>query len=411
NSSAIVNIINRVTGGNVSNIDGLIKSQGSANLFLINPAGIVFRENAKLDIGGSFIGSTAESILFEDGFNYSAIVSEQTPLLTVSVPLGLQMGSNSGDIEVSNSGHNLSAPFRQPLNRGSNPNSLSVNAGNTIALIGGNISFTGGILNVTDGRVELGAVVSPDIVSLNPSELGWTVNYEDVSQFGDIQLGQQTLVEASNIGAIQLYGQNILFQDGSLLLIENQSNQPATGIDVRATGTVEFVGATPDNFLRSGMISDSLNSGRGGDISISANKITARDNGGLLRGFTFADGDSSNISLSAKDMLWKGGEQRYAIVEIRTLGTGNGGVLELNAEGLIMQDSSLVSNVNNGSGSAGSIIVNATESVKLGPNINNSTLIGSSSVSANGNAGSIAINTKAMTLSGGARISSSTFGS
>ena len=98
NSSAIVNIINRVTGGNISNIDGLIKASGSANLFLINPAGIVFGENAKLDIGGSFIGSTAESILFEDGFNYSAIVSQATPLLTVSVPLGLQMGINPGNI-------------------------------------------------------------------------------------------------------------------------------------------------------------------------------------------------------------------------------------------------------------------------------------------------------------------------
>ena len=98
NSSAIENIINRVTGGNVSNIDGLIKANGSANVFLINPAGIVFGENALLDIGGSFLGSTAQSIVFEDGFNYSAIVSEQTPLLTVSVPLGLQMGLLSGAI-------------------------------------------------------------------------------------------------------------------------------------------------------------------------------------------------------------------------------------------------------------------------------------------------------------------------
>ena len=91
NSSAIENIINRVTGGNISNIDGLIKSQGNANLFLINPSGIVFGENSRLDIGGSFLATTAESILFADGFNYSAIVSEQEPLLTVTLPLGFPM--------------------------------------------------------------------------------------------------------------------------------------------------------------------------------------------------------------------------------------------------------------------------------------------------------------------------------
>ena len=412
NSTDVLNIINRVTGGNISNIDGLIKANGNANLFLINPAGIVFGENARLDIGGSFLGSTASSILFEDGFNYSAINLQQTPLLTVSVPLGLQMGTSPGSIEVNNIGHELSEKGFQPLKRGNIPVGLSVNADKTLALVGGNILMMGGIISDEDGRVELGAVTSPDVVYLNSNELGWKVDYSNVSQFGDIKLQQQSLVETSDIGAITLHGQNILFQDGSILLIENRSNQPAIGIDIKATGTVEFTGTTSDKSLRSGLISDAFKSGRGGDISISATKIVGRDNGGDIRAFTFTDADSGNIRLSAKDIFWSEGERFSAIAEIRNLGTGNGGILELNTERLFMQSSAFVSTVsNNGLGSAGSIIINATESVELAPNINQSTLISSSAVGANGDAGNITINTKTLTLAGGALISSSTFGS
>ena len=410
NNPDITNIFSRVTGGNISNIQGLIRANGTANLFLINPAGIVFGENAALDVGGSFFATTAESVVFGDGVEFSAVEPQEAPLLTINITPGLQMGANSGNIQVNDTGHNLSTVGRQPITRNGASTGLQVSSGNTLALVGSNIFLNGGILTAEDGTVELGAVSSADLVEINPTELGLTLDYSEVSQFGDIQLMEQSLVEASEIGGIQAQGNNISVQDGSLFLIENQSNQAAQGIEIQATQAIEFIGTNTDISVGSGITSDVLGFGNGGDITLIAPQLRGI-NGANLRAFTFGDGDSGNITLEADEIDLIGGETGVVIIEIRTLGAGNGGSLTINTQKLTLQNTSLINNVNdNGFGSAGSILINATELVEVASNINNSTLIGSSAVSPRANAGSITINTPKFTLEGGALISSSTFG-
>ena len=100
-----INAIGRVTGSNISNIDGILRTNGTTNLYLVNPNGIVFGANAKLDIAGSFSASTANSIKFSDGSEFNATNPQAPPLLNVNVPLGLQYGNSNAGATISNRGN------------------------------------------------------------------------------------------------------------------------------------------------------------------------------------------------------------------------------------------------------------------------------------------------------------------
>lgn len=131
NAADVQNIFSRVTGNSASNIDGLLRANGTANLFLLNPNGILFGLNASLDVGGSFFASTADRLQFENGFAFSASNPQTLPLLTVNVPIGLQYASNPGSVQVQDAG-------------------LRVASGQTLALLGGTVSVNGGQLLASD---------------------------------------------------------------------------------------------------------------------------------------------------------------------------------------------------------------------------------------------------------------------
>ncbi|NEQ48386.1 MAG: filamentous hemagglutinin N-terminal domain-containing protein [Leptolyngbya sp. SIOISBB] len=99
NPIGIENILTRVTGNDISDIMGTLGVDGVANLFLLNPNGIIFGPDAQLDIRGSFVATTANGFTFLDGSEFSAVDPQAPPLLTVSVTPGVQFGAVAGDID------------------------------------------------------------------------------------------------------------------------------------------------------------------------------------------------------------------------------------------------------------------------------------------------------------------------
>ncbi|AOY83893.1 filamentous hemagglutinin N-terminal domain-containing protein [Moorena producens JHB] len=135
NPSGIQTILTRVTGSNLSNILGTLGVDGSANLFLLNPNGIVFGHKARLDVAGSFVASTANSLVFGDGQEFSATSPEAPPLLTINITPGLQYGKYDPRSNITNAG-NLAVGQDLTLAAGNLDLQGQLDAGNNLTLFG-----------------------------------------------------------------------------------------------------------------------------------------------------------------------------------------------------------------------------------------------------------------------------------
>ena len=148
NPEGINNIFSRVTGSNLSEILGTLGVNGNANLFFINPNGIIFGENASLDLGGSFAASTADAIQFGDRGFFSATEPETPPLLTIN-PSALFFNQITPSPIVNRS----VAPAGEDLT-GFSLFGLRVPNGQSLVLAGGEITVDGGEIQALGGQVE-----------------------------------------------------------------------------------------------------------------------------------------------------------------------------------------------------------------------------------------------------------------
>ncbi|QIR40884.1 filamentous hemagglutinin N-terminal domain-containing protein [Tolypothrix sp. PCC 7910] len=422
NTPNITTIFSRVTGGNVSNIDGLISTihgNNPVSLFLMNPAGIVFGKNASLNIGGSFVGTTANSIKFADGVEFSATNPGASPLLTMSMPIGLQLGQNPGEIAVQGSGHRITIGFFAPADRSNNPIGLQVGAGNTLALIGGAVNFSGGIVTTNGGgHLEVGSV-SDGQVKLNSTTTGLVGDYSAVRQFNDINLAKQSLLDASGSGgSIQLQGRNISFTEGSGALLQNFGiQQPSQGITIKATGSINLSGNTSDGKLGSLIQIDNLGIKPTGDLSLFAAQLSLKD-GANIHNWTFTPIPSGNITANvAGAIALEGFAPNNPLVSTSitaiTLNSGKAGDINVSAGNLRILNSGSISTLSAGSGQAGILRFNVADLVEIAGNNPFTTLSSSviSSASNTGDSGSTFINTSRLVIQDSGILGSSTVAS
>ncbi|AFY58691.1 filamentous hemagglutinin family N-terminal domain protein [Rivularia sp. PCC 7116] len=366
NPDNITNILTRVTGNNISRILGTLGVDGNANLFLINPNGIVFGENAFLDIKGSFVASSGNGIVF-DNYNFNTLNPKSPPLLTINLPLGIQLGSNPGEIEVQGKGHYLTTapPFSLQLERSDRSTGLRVNPGNTLALIGGNVNLSGGVLTAESGKIEL-AAVNEGVVGINNNIRGWEFDYSRVENFGDIQLIEKSLADVSGVGSgfVEVRAQNLRMSDGSVLWTQNLGDAVSGDIIVNVGDSLLVEGTTPDAAIRTGIFSEALG-GNGGNVKVDAKKVTVLA-GGSIAAYTYGKYSGGNVDINASESILVDGISTLNPVIISAIAASNfsegkAGINTVSTKELTISNGGMIVSATLGSGEPGLVKVKAND--------------------------------------------------
>ena len=382
---SVENILGRVTGGSSSTINGLLRSEiPGADLFLINPAGIMFGANAQLDVQGSFHVSTADFVSLGEHGRFDAVEPDKS-LLTVAPPSAFGfLGDNPAGISIKDA-------------------DLEVPKGETLSLIGGDIEITGGKLTASSGRINIASASSKGKVVSHTSDLGMD-SFEDL---GKIDINQGANIDVSGGGGegVFIRGGVFALSDGSIINSSTTSADPGSDISITTTDSVSI----SDGSIVGSATSDH---GNAGDISISASTDSVSISGGSIVGSATLDhGNAGDISISASTLKIESMDenaQRQSGLITSTIGDGNAGDIELKIHesieisgnsriftSTVAADSQLLGSPPN-KGNAGKILIESG-SLKL----KDGATIDSSSFLSEGIGGNISITTKELvTISG-----------
>ena len=258
--STTANILGRVTGGNVSNILGTIQTTGfgSANVFLMNPAGIVFGPTASLNIGGSVTFTTADYLRLGENGRFNSIPNATSDALLSSAPVAAYgfLRSSPGSISVHGS-------------------QLTVSERQRISLFGGNISVESGQLesgiiqpahlSAPNGHINLAATQSPGEL-LQDFTAAPNTNGTSFTSYGSAHLTPGSIVDFSQTG-----NGSISIRGGQLVLDIHNSV-----LDTTIAPSPSIVAPNQDTILLapgSSVVSRTFSADRSPDIQLVADRL------------------------------------------------------------------------------------------------------------------------------------------
>jgi filamentous hemagglutinin family protein len=335
--AGVNNVVGRVTGGAPSSVDGTIRStiQG-ANLFLINPAGVVFGPNARVDVSGSFHASSADYLRMRDGARFQATNPDASTLSAAPPEAFGFLSATPGRVELN--GTTLQRP-----------------PGSALGLIGGPVAISGGTLSVPAGTVHFAGAAGPGEVPVDPR--GGPA--PTVARSGPVR------IERSRIAVSDAAG---LGSGGSVF--------------VRA-GTLDIAGGTID--------ADNHGPGPGGAVSLRGDGAVTISDGANVRALARAAGRGTDVRIETA----AGGSVTVdaATVGIGSEGAGDGGALSIATGALVVdgrnsQGSAGIVAGGAGTGSAGSLAL-AAQNVSL---LGNARI--ASGTAARGNGGAVTVSAR-----------------
>ena len=429
--AGVQNVLSRVTGG-ASSINGRIEC--STNLFLINPAGIVFGPNASIDVAGAFSAATADYIKLSDGARFSATAS-------------LGEGDSLTSAPVSAFGFLSAKPAAIQFNQ----TQLAGGAGGEMFFAAGDVSLDAAVLAAASGRIGLVGVASPGVVPAGVSALA-AANAAIVPVMGQVGLknGAKVDVNGSAGGRVVIRAGKFQMTERSSINAEHSGPGIGGGIDVRTTESVSLsngaikanVWGTGDGgevyvatgelsilgdylggvfadshgggsgaavrlnagriFIENGFVSaKALSSGRGGDITVNAENISIKGYGGGISAEAYGAGSGGNIVINAPTVSLDGS----VYLNVNSSGQGNAGSVRVRSTELTLTGYAGVYASTTGAGNAGGIELSATRL-----SIDSGYVFSFASGVATGHAGGVAVQADVFSLSNGSELNSSSKG-